>query len=503
MSVATSLQGHRLAAPRRAGRPRRPGPGDGGARRDRSRVRQDRRRRARPTSSRRSSPTASSTGCRRSTRACATSTSRVIVTRRDALATRDEPARPAPQARPPRPQPGPAGPRGRAHRRPPDRAPASPDRRPGHNGGMSDIPPRLEPLLAPGFAGAEGRGRAHRRRATSATSSADRCATRSSAASAATARTSTSRPTPGPRRSRRCCGRSADGVVLVGRALRDGQRDRRRRPVRGHDVPLRRVPPREPQARGRVRRRHRDRPLAPRLLRERDGAAPARSPMLVDPFDGAIDLAERRLRTPHRARRLVHRRPAADAARGALHRRLRARAGARAGRGGRASTATGSRSSSAERIRDELSKLLVVDDPGPGLWFLAAHRALRRVPARAQRDAARAGPDPPPQGRARAHDRGRAEGEPRPRAAARRAAARRRQAQDRARSSRAARRSTTTRSSARGWPGSGFAVRSALETARPWAVRSWQCSPHRPEGRPAPAPPTGRRAATEGTIAFP
>ncbi len=29
---------------------------------------------------------------------------------------------------------------------------------------------------------------------------------------------------------------------------------------------------------------------------------------------------------------------------------------------------------SAERIRDELSKLLVVDDPGPGLWFLARTR---------------------------------------------------------------------------------------------------------------------------------
>ena len=26
---------------------------------------------------------------------------------------------------------------------------------------------------------------------------------------------------------------------------------------------------------------------------------------------------------------------------------------------------------SAERIRDELSKLLVADDPSPGLWFLA------------------------------------------------------------------------------------------------------------------------------------
>ena len=30
---------------------------------------------------------------------------------------------------------------------------------------------------------------------------------------------------------------------------------------------------------------------------------------------------------------------------------------------------------SAERIRDELSKLLVADDPSAGLWLLRAHAA--------------------------------------------------------------------------------------------------------------------------------
>ena len=50
-------------------RPRRPRAGDGGARRDRPRLRQDRRPDADRTSSRRSSPTASTTGCRPSTRA--------------------------------------------------------------------------------------------------------------------------------------------------------------------------------------------------------------------------------------------------------------------------------------------------------------------------------------------------------------------------------------------------------------------------------------------------
>ena len=64
---------------------------------------------------------------------------------------------------------------------------------------------------------------------------------------------------------------------------------------------------------------------------------------------------------------------------------------------------------SAERIRDELSKLLLVDDPTRRPVVPRRDRARRRVPARAQRDAARAGPDPHAQGRARAHDRGRAQ----------------------------------------------------------------------------------------------
>jgi poly(A) polymerase len=93
-------------------------------------------------------------------------------------------------------------------------------------------------------------------------------------------------------------------------------------------------------------------------------------PLLVDPFDGAADLAAHRLRTPlapevsfvddplrmMRAARflaafaLV---PDADlvAAVEALRGRLEI--------------------VSAERIRDELTKLLLVDDPSEGLWFLA------------------------------------------------------------------------------------------------------------------------------------
>lgn len=94
------------------------------------------------------------------------------------------------------------------------------------------------------------------------------------------------------------------------------------------------------------------------------------APRLVDPFNGALDLVERRLRTPIepdvsftddplrmlRAARfiagfgLVPVPELLDAVR--EHR-------------GRLEIV------SAERVRDELSKLLVLDDPGPGLWFLA------------------------------------------------------------------------------------------------------------------------------------
>ena len=62
---------------------------------------------------------------------------------------------------------------------------------------------------------------------------------------------------------------------------------------------------------------------------------------------------------------------------------LDARAGA--GRRGRASAAAGSTIVSAERIRDELDKLIVVDRPSAGLWFLVdtglAEHFLPELPA--------------------------------------------------------------------------------------------------------------------------
>ena len=93
-------------------------------------------------------------------------------------------------------------------------------------------------------------------------------------------------------------------------------------------------------------------------------------PRLVDPFDGAIDLAQRRLRTPvapdvsftdDPLRMLRAARFIAGFDLEPVPELLDAVARYR----GRLEIV------SAERIRDELSKLLLVDDPAPGLWFLA------------------------------------------------------------------------------------------------------------------------------------
>ena len=94
-------------------------------------------------------------------------------------------------------------------------------------------------------------------------------------------------------------------------------------------------------------------------------------PVLVDPFGGAVDLAAHRLRTPLapevsflddplrmlRAARFVAQ--FGLDARSRAHRRRSSRCAHRM------------EIVSAERIRDELSKLLLVDDPSAGLWFLA------------------------------------------------------------------------------------------------------------------------------------
>lgn len=93
-------------------------------------------------------------------------------------------------------------------------------------------------------------------------------------------------------------------------------------------------------------------------------------PVLIDPFGGADDLAAGRLRTPLSPEESFSDDPL---------RMLRA-ARFLAGYGltpdeelSAAATSMAERLSivSAERIRDEFDKLMVVDDPTPGLWFLA------------------------------------------------------------------------------------------------------------------------------------
>jgi poly(A) polymerase len=105
---------------------------------------------------------------------------------------------------------------------------------------------------------------------------------------------------------------------------------------------------------------------------------------LIDPFDGAADLAAGRLRTPLEPHESFSDDP------------LRMMRAARflAGYGlapseelVRAVTEMGDRLAivSAERIRDELDKLMVVDDPSAGLWFLVdtglAEEFLPELPA--------------------------------------------------------------------------------------------------------------------------
>ena len=178
--------------------------------------------------------------------------------------------------------------------------------------------------------------------------------------------TSTSRPTPGPTRSRRWCGRWADAVWLQGQRFgtvgceKGGERFE----ITTFRAEVYRPESRKPEVD--VLRRHRDRPVAARLHGQRDGDR-ARRP------DGADRSSIRSTAWPTSrpggcARRSspeisFERRPAADAARGAVRRdaRLRARRrrsstrSSRCASGWRSSarsgSATSSRSCSSPTIR--------------------------------------------------------------------------------------------------------------------------------------------------------
>ena len=131
--------------------------------------------------------------------------------------------------------------------------------------------------------------------------------------------------------------------VAAGQALRHRGRVREGTDDRDHHVPRRGLPAREPQARGRLLRRHQHRPLPARLHGERDGAAAPGARARRSLRRGG---RPRGAAPPHaaRARGVVPRRSAAHAARGAVRRAVRARARSRARRRRSSSSATVSRS---------------------------------------------------------------------------------------------------------------------------------------------------------------
>ena len=92
-------------------------------------------------------------------------------------------------------------------------------------------------------------------------------------------------------------------------------------------------------------------------------------PELIDPFGGAVDLAAKRLRTPLTPNESFSDDPLR------MMRAARFIAGYDLEPDPAIEEAVGANASrleiiSAERIRDELDKLMIVDAPGKGLWFL-------------------------------------------------------------------------------------------------------------------------------------
>ena len=151
----------------------------------------------------------------------------------------------------------------------------------------------------------------------------------------------------------------------------------------------------------------RGRSVAARLHRQRHGPAARR------PERARAHRPVRRGRRPRRqaaahaagARGQLQRRSAAHAAGGPLHRRLRARRPSPSWSDAVAAMRHRLEIVSAERIRDELDKLHHRRLARRRAVVLRRHRPGRGVPARAAGHAPRAGPDPPPQGRAGPHHR--------------------------------------------------------------------------------------------------
>ena len=193
-----------------------------------------------------------------------------------------------------------------------------------------------------------------------------------------------------------------------------------------------------PQARRRLRRQPRPATWAGGTSRVNSMAVRVPGREFVDPFGGIVDLAERVLRTPGQPEDSF----SDDPLRMMRAARFAAQLGfAVAPEVVAAMTAMAGRIEiiSAERVRDELVKLVCAPHPRLGLTLLVETGLAGARAAGAARPRARARRAPPPQGRLRAHahgaravDRPRAPARRRPRLRrpVRRADARRRQAED-------------------------------------------------------------------------
>ena len=209
----------------------------------------------------------------------------------------------------------------------------------------------------------------------------------------------------------------ADAIWDMGRAFGTIGCRKGRLAGRDHDVPRRDLRPRLPQARRRVRRLARRRPRPPGLHGQRDGGARA-GPRVRGPV--------RRRRRPRPAGAADPGRPEDSFSDDPLRMMRAARFAAQLGftvapEVVAAMTAMAERIEiiSAERVRDELVKLVCAPYPRLGLTLLVETGLAAHVLPGAARARARARRAPPAQGRLRAHpDRARAVD--RPRAPARR-----------------------------------------------------------------------------------
>ena len=196
-----------------------------------------------------------------------------------------------------------------------------------------------------------------------------------------------------PDETERLLGDWADAVWDIGRAYGTVGCPPRRAGRRDHHLPVRRLRRHVPQAGGAVRRHPGGRPVAPGLHHQRAGVDIA-TRRLVDPFGGRDDIARRLLRTPGTPQQSFSDDPlrmmraarfaaqlgftAADEVVAAM-RDMADRVGSDAG------------VVSAERVRDELVKLICAPDPRAGLTLMVqtglADHVLPEVPAmRLERD---------------------------------------------------------------------------------------------------------------------